>query len=288
MSWMPGAIQRPLSKNHTPVARQRRDGIVLHTAASSADGYAHWRYWNRDANAAASATFYVDWDGTITQYMPIEHISWASAMGNWRTCSVETQGQGADAWTDAQVESLAQIIAWASSVEGWPLRLMASTSRSERGVGWHSIAYGGERWNPHAHDCPGPRRVAQIPTVLARARAIAGGAPTSEAAEKNTKRKKENNMRLVKYTAPWDIEGYTLITDVDGAEALDSMTAQAYNLELGGFTEFKKEHWDLYQLTVRKAWERHAAHWEALGRAVSEPVEDAVKRVIAAARGEVA
>lgn len=169
-SWMPGAAQRPISKNYTPTPRTRRDGIVLHTAASEGTGADHATYWNRDASAQASSTFYVDRDGTITQLMPLEARSWATVDGNWRTCSVETQGQGTEPWTDAQVTALARIVAWASSVEGWPIRAMETTAPTQRGVGWHSLTYGGESWNPNGHACPGPKRVAQIPTIIARAK----------------------------------------------------------------------------------------------------------------------
>ena len=194
--WMPGAVHShlPANTNHTCASRARRDGIVLHTAASEATGAAHRTYWGRDPGAGASSTFYVDYDGTITQLMPLSERSWASASGNWRTCSVETQGQGSQAWTPAQVEALAAIIAWVSAQEGWPIRAMSSTSPSQRGVGWHCLAYGGESWNPASHDCPGSVRVSQIPAVIARALGGAS-APTTTT---TTPEEEEDMMIIIK------------------------------------------------------------------------------------------
>lgn len=169
--WMPGATHKhlPANKNHSCKHRTRKDGIVLHTAASDAGGLGHYTYWARDS-VGVSCHFYVDRDGTVWQFMPLEETSWTSVQGCWRTIGIETQGWPGEAWTDAQVNSLARIVAWAASVEGWPIRAMASTSMAERGVGYHSLKYGGEVWNPNDHDCPGNTRVSQIPLILSLAR----------------------------------------------------------------------------------------------------------------------
>lgn len=173
---MPGATRRQLGTylennklkgmNHTPFPRSSRDGGVLHSAASSADGETHFRYWNRDKNARASSHFYVDYDGEITQYIPLSHMSWTSVQGNGRTYGVETQGYPHEEWTKEQLESLAAIVKWTSSVENTPIRQMATTAKTERGIGHHQTPFGGELWNPNLHDCPGKKRIEQIPVVI--------------------------------------------------------------------------------------------------------------------------
>lgn len=196
--WMPGAVQLPLDagRNYTPARRYRR-GLVLHTAASSGTGRDHYTYWKRDA-PKVSAHFYIDYDGTITQMVPLSAASWTSVEGSWSTIGVETQGHPSEPWTPQQVEALARICAWCSEAEGWPLQAMPSTNPANRGVGYHQTPYGGESWNPGAHYCPGNQRVSQIPQIISRAKQLrAGTTPTPQEDEMRFARAANGTIYLI-------------------------------------------------------------------------------------------
>lgn len=180
--WLDWAEKRPLARNFTNKRRSRTDGIILHVAASEA---ASLHGWFSNPAARASSHLYVRRDGTVEQYVDLDHISWASLAGDARCLSVETQGQGHGSWTPEQVASLVRIIAETAAHYGYPLRVMASSKTSEKGVGWHrqgvplNVAQkqrgisqtGGELWSGAAGKiCPGPERIPQIPGIVAKAK----------------------------------------------------------------------------------------------------------------------
>lgn len=89
--------------------------------------------------------------------------------------------------TPKQVEANAQILAWASTVHGVPLQLCPNSRPTSQGLAYHrqgidgnfaGYAYpgrvpGGEVWTEHFGKlCPADARIAQLPEILARARAI--------------------------------------------------------------------------------------------------------------------
>lgn len=92
--------------------------------------------------------------------------------------------------TDAQVWACAQILAWAHDVHGIPLRLCPSSRPGSRGLAYHRQGIdgnfagfrfpgrvpGGEVWSLSIGKvCPGDRRIAQRPEILALARRILEG-----------------------------------------------------------------------------------------------------------------
>lgn len=182
----PGALWRPITRNYTARNRATTRGVILHVAASEA---ASLRGWFNDPRAAASSQLYVRRDGTVEQYTDARAIAWASGEANPTTIGVETQGMGSGRWTDAQVEALARICAWAHHEFGVPLEPMRTSKATERGIGYHALGVpinasqkargvsqtGGELWSKAVGKiCPGPDRIRQIPTIIARARELAG------------------------------------------------------------------------------------------------------------------
>lgn len=180
--WLAWAVHKPLSRNFTRSPRRRTDGIILHVAASEA---ASLHGWFSNPKASASSHLYVRYDGTVEQYIDLDHISWASARGDNRCISVETQGQASGKWTKEQVHALARIIRETSAHYKYPLRMMGSSAASERGVGWHVLGVpasrsqkkagvsqtGGELWSSAPGKvCPGPERVPQIREIVELAR----------------------------------------------------------------------------------------------------------------------
>lgn len=179
-------IDRLITTNHGG-RRARTDGVVLHSTGSRTATSQHG--WFSNPKARASSHRHVADDGTVERYVPDHLIAWANGAGNARMLAIETQGDGTTGWTPAQVESIAQCIAEWHREFGFPLRLMTSSKKTERGIGWHRLGVppsrwvsgigwlvtGGERWSSDVGKvCPGDKRIAQMPDVLARAKAIVG------------------------------------------------------------------------------------------------------------------
>ncbi len=124
-----------------------------------------------------------------------DFVAEANLNGNWHLISIETADVGlgfpawntnsanVPAWTVAQVESIAKLVAWCCLTYDIPCAVIPDSRPGRRGVGWHRQGIdpyrvsGGETWsNARGKVCPGDRRVAQIPQVVARANEIMQGA----------------------------------------------------------------------------------------------------------------
>lgn len=204
MARMPGADYRALSIHGGPMTGH--DIACLHTMVGS--------LWGTDSyfqTGVANSHFGTGGDGHLVQWLDTKIESWANLDGNPNVISCENADMGAEfapwsgsdvpAFTDAQVETLAQWLAWVCSPaahadcptswtchsEGIPLELIPDDRPGRRGVGYHrhGIDYwrvsGGVLWSSHVgKTCPGDRRIAQVPQIIARAKEIAGGAPVEE------------------------------------------------------------------------------------------------------------
>lgn len=173
-------IKRHVAVNHGG-KRTRTDGVVLHTSASAKLTSLFALFSN--PKMQASSTWHVAFDGEIEELVDPDNIAWANGAGNWRLLSIETQGTGYEPWTEAQLESIAHLVATASRRYNFPLRAMQSSKSTERGVGYHRLGVprsrwglgkwlimGGERWSSAVGKiCPGDPRIAQVDDVIARA-----------------------------------------------------------------------------------------------------------------------
>lgn len=195
MAVMPGAQWRPLPRPSS-TRMSRYDLVLLHTTVGSFEGTDG--YFRRLTNGVNSH-FLTGGYGEIRQLVDTAVRSGASGAGNHRSISIENAdmgpgfaswntNNGADvpAFTAAQLEANARICAWAHLTHGVPL-VAADTSRpSARGVGYHRLGCNpwrvsdGELWSSSTGKvCPGNRRIAQIPQIIARARQIVAGAPAA-------------------------------------------------------------------------------------------------------------
>ena len=188
----PGASWAPINRNYTARPRHATRGVILHVAASEASSL---RGWFNNPAAQASSHLYVRRDGSAEQYVPMDASAWTSGSASYTTIGVETQGGATGPWTPEQMEALARICAWAHTTYGVPLQAMASSKANQRGIGWHRLGVaattdqlrrgisqtGGPLWSKSAGKvCPGDQRIRQIPTIIARAKQLAGDntAPT--------------------------------------------------------------------------------------------------------------
>lgn len=195
MARMPGAQWRPLPGSSTTKISSY-DILAWHTMVGSLAGTDSYF---RGSAAGTNSHFGVGHDGTIYQWVDTAYRSGANLNGNYHIISVETAdtgtgfpawtGSNVPAWNAAQIEANAQIAAWVNKTHGIPFDLIPDAKPGRRGNGWHRqgvpgyMVAGAEKWsNATGKVCPGDRRIAQIPQVIARAKQIAGGqtAPTEE------------------------------------------------------------------------------------------------------------
>jgi len=183
MARMPGA--RWVGPHHDNGVMIRFDILCLHTIV----GYA----------PAHAAHFSVYGSGFKDQSRDTVYRSAANKDGNHRIIAVECEdhgphfpkwsGSNVPAFTDAQIEAIAEICAWAHKAHGIPLVACPNSKPGSRGIAYHrqgidgnfgTFDYGGrvsggEQWSTSfGKVCPGDRRISQIPQIIQRARVLAG------------------------------------------------------------------------------------------------------------------
>lgn len=186
MAIMPGAeFLNAASSN--PMTRY--DIVCIHTIVGLAPAHA--------------AHFSTRADGHIYQSRNTVYKSAANYEGNYRVISIENEDRGdafgpwnvnngheVPGFTEAQIEAIAKICAWAYHTHGIPLVLAPNSKPSSRGIAYHrqgvdgnwsGYAFGGrvtggELWTlASGKVCPGDRRISQlINRIIPRARVLAG------------------------------------------------------------------------------------------------------------------
>lgn len=181
--WYPGAVKddRGTRPNIKPV------GIVLHTAVASAS--------NLPPTGETKWNFYVNRDGKLYQYYAVNEATAAQVDGNrwydsvnkryegflaleswdgygtsvWPKAVADRDPGSGPAWTPEQVETIIQLLVWLHNAHG--VRLVKATGVQGEGVGYHSQFLRPKpqlRWTS-SHACPGRKRIAQVPGIIAEA-----------------------------------------------------------------------------------------------------------------------
>lgn len=202
-----GAAYRPLAAGNPPRRLVSHDIICLHTMVgyltSTYDYFAQngWSgteshfgvggKWGRDASRGL--------DGAVWQFVDTDYQADANLDGNDRVISIETAdnapslARDIEPWTPAQFEAIAQLVAKLCRTYDIPPVLIPDTKQGRRGIAYHQqgvehslgvgkvagfLVAGGERWSTATgKECPGPRRIAQIPALLVRVAQILHPAP---------------------------------------------------------------------------------------------------------------
>lgn len=183
---MPGTSWQ--GSHHDNGMMTRWDVVCIHTIVGNPPAHA--------------AHFSTRADGYIYQSRDTAYASAANYNGNYRVIAIENDDQGPEfgdwdendghdvpAFTAAQIEAIAKICVWAYQTHGIPLVACPDSKSFSRGIAYHrqgidgnwsGYAYGGrvsggEVWTKSAGKvCPGDRRIAQVPQIIARARTLAG------------------------------------------------------------------------------------------------------------------
>ncbi|MEU9388679.1 peptidoglycan-binding protein [Streptomyces sp. NPDC048324] len=169
MARFSGATWRPIPRNFTDGGQDAVYGVVIHIMDGTLAGTDSWF---RNSGAQASSHFGTGRSGQLYQWVDTSDRAWAQAGGNRTWLSIENEGRGGDALTDAQLNRCAEVLAWAHKTYGVPLQL--TTSTTGRGLGYHGM--GGSAWGGHT-SCPGSKVIAQLGEIVKRAKALAGEKP---------------------------------------------------------------------------------------------------------------
>lgn len=158
--------------------------LILHTAVDAPGPTDLYRYFER-RDVTLESHFWLPLAKVMEQFIDTERSADANRLANRRleggrwvgAISVETEDEGRPSelpWNDYQQEQLVELMIWAHRVHGIPLKQCESWTGA--GIGWHSMWGAPSPWTPAAgKTCPGPKRIAQIPGLIARARLQLGG-----------------------------------------------------------------------------------------------------------------
>jgi len=190
MAWYPDAVRKSLSKTSNRMPTPVR--INLHTAVSN--GSSLFNLFSQDGQAWSH--FYVRKDGVVEQYRDTAYHARCDLDGNPDTISIETwdgypggypgywtTGSDVPPWTPAQLAAIEKLVRWILATHPTiPARLAKSNLKGpeSHGLSWHRIGVvgyakytreqGGLIYSTsRGKVCPGDRRIAQIPGILAAA-----------------------------------------------------------------------------------------------------------------------
>jgi hypothetical protein len=150
-----------------PEANDRRELYptcsVAHTAVSSAHGDELGRYFDRE-DINVESHFYIDEQGLIWQFMPVNRQAWAQFDGNSYCVSYETWDDADPEntpWNPAQLASITRLLLWLNTEWGIPTSIatLSPSGKQHIGAGYHSLF---PSWNRERHSCPGTPRIAQF------------------------------------------------------------------------------------------------------------------------------
>lgn len=148
-------------------------GLVLHIQEGSEAGTDAWFH---NPSSKVSAHFGNPKSGPLDQWVEVGTVAWAEVSGNTNWVSVETEGHTGDSLTASQLENTAQLLAWLHTTHGVPLAISDTPAAGTPGLTGHGL--GGAAWGGH-YDCPGTPILSQRAAIIARARQLLGGAPST-------------------------------------------------------------------------------------------------------------
>lgn len=185
----------PLAGNWASQSRMTQvDILSIHTMVGSLASTDSM--WRRTGYSGNHSHFGIGGNGECTQWQDTAYRAAANYNGNWHIISVECADVGAPfpawntndgaavpAFSTPQLETLAQLIAAMCKAHNIPCQLIPDAKPGRRGIGYHRLGVpgymvaGAEQWSTaQGKVCPGNRRIAQIPQVIARAQQILNGA----------------------------------------------------------------------------------------------------------------
>jgi len=161
------------------------DIVCLHTMVGGLAGTE--AFFKQDGFGGVESHFGIGARGEIIQWQDLDFTADANLDGNHHVISIETadsgipfrdwEGTNVPAWTEAQIESIVELVSWLCGHFDIPTSLIPDTKPGRRGIGYHrqgiegsfqdGLVSGGERWSTsNGKVCPGDRRVEQLRTKI--------------------------------------------------------------------------------------------------------------------------
>lgn len=169
MAICPFAVYRPVINHGGPVIAH--SGLVIHVQVGNGSTYGQ----DMNPNSQVSDTFWCGKDGTLEQHIDTDFEGWTQMSGNSTFAGVECEGFPNEPMTPAQISTLGKLYAWGHITHGW---LLQTCDHDGVGLTTHSFYPSGipdPNWGNHP--CPGDIRRAQVPEILAAAKALVNPPP---------------------------------------------------------------------------------------------------------------
>jgi hypothetical protein len=162
------------------------DLVILHTMVGGLAGTDN--YFKGDGYGGPESHFGVGYDGTVYQWQDTIYQAEANGAANKRAVSIETadmgtgfpqwntsDGTAVPPWTPAQLDAIVKLVDWICTTHNIPRTAVTDSLPTRRGIAYHRlgvpgyIVSGGEQWSSsRGKQCPGPKRINQIPGIIAR------------------------------------------------------------------------------------------------------------------------
>lgn len=192
MTTFKGAQFRPLATAQRQPRMAAHDVVVLHTMVGTLTGTDRMFHANGWSGTESHFGIGGRWgdgrDGEIIQWQDTEFTADANLDGNHRVISIETgdnfprSAADIEPWTPRQLDSIVAVTAWACRRYDIPAVLIPDSKPGRRGIGYHRLGIdpwrvpGGEKWSSaRGKECPADQRIAQMPEIVARVKAVLAG-----------------------------------------------------------------------------------------------------------------
>ncbi len=162
MAIYPGAGTSKLLPENATQPRIKPRVVIMHSAAGRGS---LWNFFRRSSNLESH--FWVSERGVVEQYMDTTRRADANNKANGFAISIETESSrsATEPWTPAQFEAIINLVRWCCDTHDIPK--IKCPTWDGYGIGWH-IQFGAPgAWTPVSKSCPGPARIAQMPTLIA-------------------------------------------------------------------------------------------------------------------------
>lgn len=165
--WYPGAEKMILLPETNEQQKIRPTQLIFHSIIAGWTARRTYEYWRDSTNLESH--FGLGYAGDLAQYLPANVRADANYRANRRpdgtgALSMETASNstGTDPWTDAQIEKMIGVGAWAHKELGVPLRIC--TTPDGPGFGYHKLHEA--EWAVSGTSCPGPARIKQFREIV--------------------------------------------------------------------------------------------------------------------------
>lgn len=164
MALYPNARILLLPENKTQSAIKPTQ-VILHSAVDGGGPSSLYKFF-ASTTVGVESHFFVQWDGTVEQYMDTTVRADCNYKANPRAISIETEDDGdpnSREWSPAQLRAINELLTWCNRVHGIPMKQCETWASP--GIGYHTLFP--SHWTPYrGKTCPGTIRKEQFPWIV--------------------------------------------------------------------------------------------------------------------------